>query len=71
MFSSLEMSNFKSFSNGLIDFENKNNKSAKHLVAIYGENGSGKTNIVDAFRILKFSMLTTFFQRLLQIFKVV
>ncbi|EGO8209213.1 ATP-binding protein, partial [Enterococcus faecalis] len=35
--------------------------SAKHLIAIYGENGSGKTNIVDAFRILKFSTLTTFF----------
>lgn len=61
MFNSLEMKNFKSFSNGIIDFENRNNRSAKHLIAIYGENGSGKTNIVDAFRILKFSTLTTFF----------
>jgi len=61
MFNSLEMLNFKSFSKGLINFENKNNKTAKHLIAIYGENGSGKTNIVDAFRILKFSTLTTFF----------
>ena len=61
MFNKVNLINFKSFSNLSFDFTQKNNKSPKNLIAIYGENGSGKTNIVDAFKILKLSTLTTRF----------
>lgn len=61
MMNGLEMINFKSFAKSTLDFTQKNNKAPKNLISIYGENGSGKSNIVDAFRILKFSTLTTSF----------
>lgn len=61
MFNKVDLINFKSFSNLSFDFTQKNNKSPKNLIAIYGENGSGKTNVVDAFKILKLSTLTTQF----------
>lgn len=61
MFGSIRLVNFKSFTDVIFDFAQKNNNRPKNLVSIYGENGSGKTNIVDSFKILKFSTLTTMF----------
>ena len=61
MFESMRLVNFKSFTDVTFDFAQKNNSKPKNLVSIYGENGSGKTNIVDSFKILKFSTLTTMF----------
>ena len=61
MFESIRLVNFKSFTDVIFDFAQKNNNRPKNLVSIYGENGSGKTNIVDSFKILKFSTLTTMF----------
>jgi AAA15 family ATPase/GTPase len=55
VFESIRLVNFKSFTDVIFDFAQKNNNRPKNLVSIYGENGSGKTNIVDSFKILKFS----------------
>lgn len=52
MFSYLKLENFKSFNNIEIDFRGPN-KIPKHMVFIYGENGSGKSNLVYAFQFLK------------------
>jgi AAA15 family ATPase/GTPase len=58
MFASyLELTNFKSFSHFKIDFDKKEN-SPKQIAFIYGENGSGKTTIVDAFAFLKSTIFT-------------
>ena len=51
MFESIRLVNFKSFTDVIFDFAQKNNNRPKNLVSIYGENGSGKTNIVDSFKI--------------------
>ena len=59
MFLSIEAVNFRSFSNITLDFyKNKKNKEAKKIITIYGENGSGKSNIVEMFSILSKSVKT-------------
>ncbi len=52
MFSYVKLKNFKSLTDIIIDFRAANRKPKK-LVLIYGENGSGKTNIVESFSLLK------------------
>ena len=52
MFTYLHVKNFKSLIDFTIDFRNKRNTPRK-FVAIYGENGAGKSNIVDIFYFLK------------------
>src|SRR5574344_1071034 len=54
---SLELTNFRSFSHFSIDFLEKAN-TPKRLAFIYGENGSGKTTIVDALSFLQMSVKT-------------
>lgn len=54
---SLELTNFRSFSHFSIDFLEKAN-TPKRLAFIYGENGSGKTTIVDALSFLQMSIKT-------------
>lgn len=61
MFESLNLKNFKSFSDLHFDFRYKNNNKPKNLISLYGENGSGKSNVVEAFKVLKFSTMTTYF----------
>ncbi|MYN69413.1 AAA family ATPase [Streptococcus suis] len=56
MFKKIFFQNFKSFSNLTFDLTNRG--KSKNLVAIYGENGSGKSNIVDSFKLLRLSMDT-------------
>ena len=51
MFTYIELSNFKSFGNIRFDFR-KNKKQYKKFIAIYGENGSGKSNFVSAIELL-------------------
>lgn len=48
MFRYLKLKNYQSLVNLDVDFMN-NVTSPKHLVAVYGENGAGKTNFADAF----------------------
>ena len=52
MYSSIHLENFKSFDNITFDFR-KNKNEAKKMIAIYGENGSGKSNFVAAFALIK------------------
>ncbi|HFK6306367.1 AAA family ATPase, partial [Listeria monocytogenes] len=57
MFSKLILKNFKSLTDIEIDFNEKAN-APKNMVFIYGENGSGKSNVIQAFSILKESIST-------------
>lgn len=51
MFTYIELVNFKSFGKIRFDFTETKNKNKK-FVAIYGENGSGKTNFVSSLELL-------------------
>ena len=55
MITYVELKNFKSFKNTRFDFR-KWKKSYKKFVAIYGENGSGKSNFVDSLSFLRLSL---------------
>lgn len=44
----LKLKNYKSFTDITFDFMGKN-KKPKNLIILYGENGSGKTNIINVF----------------------
>lgn len=56
-FTKLHFENYKSLKNLTIDLK-KNSKGTKKLIAIYGENGAGKTNIIDALKNLCLSLIT-------------
>ncbi|MBK4833485.1 hypothetical protein CU001_2554 [Enterococcus faecium] len=56
MFSKVKVQNYKNFPKLSIDFnKNKQKKVAKNVISIYGENGSGKSNIIHLFSILVLS----------------
>ncbi len=57
MFIYLKLKNFKSFKDVEFDFRTTGGKP-NNLIVIYGENGAGKTNLVEAFDFLKDSMDT-------------
>lgn len=67
MFKKIKFRNFKSFSDLTFDLVSRG--KSKNIVAIYGENGSGKSNIVDAFKLLRFSMDTMRFSKQLTAFQ--
>lgn len=52
MFTYVKFQNYRSLNNVYFDLQEKQNK-AKELAVIYGENGSGKTNLVSSFYFLK------------------
>lgn len=56
MFTEIELKNYMSLKNIKLDMKQKND--AKSIVAIYGENGSGKSNVVSAFMNLSLSINT-------------
>jgi len=56
MITALHLENYKSFKN--LNLELKKGNNPKKIVAIYGENGSGKSNIVSAFQNLIASLQT-------------
>ncbi len=47
----IEINNFKNVKHGEIDLTSKNNSAS--LLALYGQNGSGKTALIDCLEILK------------------
>ena len=61
MFSYLKLENFKSFNKIKVDFRGANG-IPKNMIFIYGENGSGKSNLVSAFQFLKETIETLNFQ---------
>ena len=53
MFTKLCLKNFKGFKDFQIDFrEGKTKKEAKKIILLFGENGVGKSSIIDAFKVL-------------------
>ena len=55
MITYVKLKNFKSFRETIFDFR-KGKKSYKKFVAVYGENGSGKSNFVDSLSFLRLSL---------------
>ena len=53
----IELSNFKNIGHGVIECTNYKNKlfylEHADLIGIYGQNGSGKTSVIEAIRLLK------------------
>ena len=62
MLKRMELINYKSFKNVTIDFSDTKTKT-KNIAIIYGENGSGKSNIISALYFLKNSINTLSFQK--------
>lgn len=55
MFTYIKLKNFMSFNEVMLDFKSSN-KEIKNFVAIYGENGSGKSNFVNSIDLLRRSI---------------
>ena len=55
MYTYIKLKNFKSFGNVEFDLK-KTETKIKNLAVIYGENGAGKTNLVEAFKFLQDSL---------------
>ncbi|WP_323082436.1 ATP-binding protein, partial [Limosilactobacillus reuteri] len=54
----IELKNFRSIQHLAMNLANNNFKTIKKLVAIYGENGAGKSTIIDSFKNLCLSIRT-------------
>jgi AAA15 family ATPase/GTPase len=59
MIKTIEFKNFLSFNENIIDF--KKNK----FIFLFGENGSGKTTIINSIKFLKVSILTLYARKYL------
>lgn len=49
----IEIRNFKNVKYGKISFENTRKEYAASILGLYGQNGSGKTSLIDAMNLLK------------------
>ena len=54
--SELSIQNFKNVKNGKLYFDNRRKKYRSSILGLYGQNGSGKTALIDAIQILKYSL---------------
>jgi len=61
MYTYLKLKNFRTFDDISIDFK-KTEKDINKFLAIYGENGSGKTSIVLAFNLLKDALMSLIYE---------
>lgn len=57
MFTYIKLKNYKSFKDVMVDLRDKQG-NPKSFICIYGENGSGKSNLASAFHFLKESVST-------------
>ena len=53
---SLEIHNFKNVKYGTLDFENSRKAYTASILGLYGQNGSGKTALIDALALLKLNL---------------
>lgn len=52
----ITIENFKNVTKGTLDFENKRKAYKTSVLGLYGQNGSGKTALIDAIQLLKFAL---------------
>ena len=52
----ISIENFKNVKSGTLDLENRRKDYCASIVGLYGQNGSGKTALIDALQVLKFSL---------------
>ena len=52
----ISIENFKNVKKGTLDLENRRKDYRASIVGLYGQNGSGKTALVDALQVLKLSL---------------
>ena len=52
----ITIENFKNVAYGTVDFENKRKEFRASILGMYGQNGSGKTALIDAIKLLKFAL---------------
>ena len=53
---SITIENFKNVTCGKLDFENKRKEYKASVMGLYGQNGSGKTALIDAIQLLRFAL---------------
>ena len=53
---SIEIKNFKNVKYGILSFENKRKNYRSSVLGLYGQNGSGKTALIDAISLLKLTL---------------
>lgn len=54
---SIEIRNFKNVSYGFLNLENPRVSSSANILGLYGQNGSGKTALIDALSVLKLALM--------------
>lgn len=52
----IEITNFKNVKYGKITFKKNDNRNEASILGLYGQNGSGKTALVDAIMLLKYAL---------------
>ena len=52
---SIEIKNFKNVGYGHLDFGNSKKGYKASILGLYGQNGSGKTALIDALELLQFA----------------
>lgn len=53
---SIEIENFRNVKSGFIDFENSRKPYQASILGLYGQNGSGKTALIDSIALLKLAL---------------
>ena len=53
---SIELKNFKNVGYGCLDFENTKKEYKSSILGLYGQNGSGKTALIDALELLRLAL---------------
>lgn len=52
----ITIENFKNVTQGTLDFENKHKEYKASVLGLYGQNGSGKTALIDSIQLLKYAL---------------
>ena len=53
----ISIENFKNVSYGILDLANNRKNYKANILGLYGQNGSGKTALIDAIQLLKFALM--------------